>query len=113
MRKKNKLSKKKNGDSLPFQRSYLRLLGEYSSTYLSLDLDLDLDLSRRLLLRSRDRDLLSRSFEARRAPPKDFASIPRKVSCKELIKILHRSSWATFDCRINEIAVTKVSMAEA
>lgn len=33
------------------------------------------------------------------------------MSCKELIKILHRSSCATLDCFINEIAVTRVSIA--
>jgi hypothetical protein len=33
------------------------------------------------------------------------------VSCNELISILQRSSFATFDCLINEIAVANVSMA--
>ena len=28
------------------------------------------------------------------------------------MRILHRSSWATFDCLIREIAVTNVSMAD-
>jgi hypothetical protein len=33
------------------------------------------------------------------------------VSCNELISILQRSSCATFDCLISEMAVTKVSIA--
>jgi len=39
--------------------------------------------------------------------------MPFNVSCNELIKILHRSSLAIFDCRINDIAVTNVSIAVA
>ena len=34
------------------------------------------------------------------------------VTCKDDIRILHRSSLATFDCFIREIAVTKVSIAD-
>ena len=33
-------------------------------------------------------------------------------TCKDDIRILHRSSLATFDCFIREIAVTKVSIAD-
>lgn len=35
------------------------------------------------------------------------------MSCRELIRILHLSSLAILDCLINEIAVTKVSIALA
>ena len=34
------------------------------------------------------------------------------VTCKDDIRILHRSSLATFDCFIREIAVTNVSIAD-
>ena len=37
--------------------------------------------------------------------------MPLRVSCRELIKILHRSSLAIFDCLISETAVTNVSIA--
>lgn len=45
--------------------------------------------------------------------PYDFSSIPCRVSWRELISILHLSSLAIFDCFINDIAVTKVSIALA
>lgn len=45
--------------------------------------------------------------------PYDFSSIPCRVSCKELMRILHLSSLAIFDCLINDIAVTRVSIALA
>lgn len=45
--------------------------------------------------------------------PYDLDSIPWRVSCSELTRILHRSSLATLDCFISEIAVTKVSIALA
>ena len=37
---------------------------------------------------------------------------PYFFTCKDDIRILHRSSLATFDCLMREIAVTSVSMAE-
>lgn len=45
--------------------------------------------------------------------PQDFSSIPWRVSCRELMRILHLSSLAILDCLISEMAVTKVSIALA
>ena len=45
--------------------------------------------------------------------PYDFSSIPCRVSCNELIRILHLSSLAIFDCLMREMAVTRVSIALA
>ena len=39
--------------------------------------------------------------------------MPCSVSCSEWMRMRHRSSPATFDCLISEIAVTSVSIAEA
>ena len=42
----------------------------------------------------------------------DYQILYRYDTCKDDIRILHRSSLATFDCFIREIAVTKVSIAD-
>lgn len=39
--------------------------------------------------------------------------MPWSVSCSDVISILQRSSFATFDCLMREIAVARVSMALA
>ena len=37
----------------------------------------------------------------------------RHLTCNDVMSTLHRSSFATRDCRINDIAVTSVSIADA
>ena len=37
----------------------------------------------------------------------------RHLTCNDVISTLHRSSFATRDCRISDIAVTSVSIADA